>query len=107
MFAQKLKQLRADKSINQIQLAQAIGVSQGTVGKWETGMRLPDADMLVKLADYFSVTVDNLLGKDTYAPEVILLARDLKNIPEKDREFLLDNFKNTIDVYFKSKGIKQ
>jgi len=105
MLATRLKQLRADKNINQIQLASEMGVNQGTVGKWETGDRKPDSGMLMRLADYFSVTVDYLLGGES--TEVLLLTRHLNNVPEEDRAFLLDNFKNTIDVYLKSKGQSQ
>ncbi|MCL2036431.1 MAG: helix-turn-helix domain-containing protein [Oscillospiraceae bacterium] len=104
MLPQRLKQLRTDKSINQIQLAQEMGVNQGTVGKWETGTRKPDAKTLEKLADYFAVTVDYLLGRDGDNPEIILLARKLEPLPESDRDFLLDNFNNTIDAYLKSRG---
>jgi transcriptional regulator with XRE-family HTH domain len=102
MFAQRIKQLRADKNINQIQLAQEMGVSQGTVGKWETERRLPDADMLRKLGNYFDVSTDYLLGREN--DDLVLLSRDLKNIPDEDRRLLINNFQSTIHIYLKSKG---
>jgi transcriptional regulator with XRE-family HTH domain len=105
MLGQRLKQLRASKSINQIQLAQELGVNQGTVGKWETDTRKPDVETLKRLADYFDVTMDYLLGEEACDPKIVLLTRDLNRVPEQDREFLLDNLKNTMDIYFKSKGI--
>jgi len=101
MFAKRLKLLRAEKGINQIELARAMDVKQGTIGNWETEKRAPDSETLQKLADYFNVTVDYLLGREN--SDVIFLTRHLNNVPEEDRAFLLDNFKNTIDVYLKSK----
>jgi len=105
MFAQRLKQLRADKAINQIQLAQEMGVTQGTVGKWETGKRVPDTQMLIQLADFFDVTLDYLFGRKDYKAQLAMVARNLENVPEEERAFVLDNFKNTMDIYFKTKGL--
>jgi len=104
MFSQILKELRANRGINQIQLAHEMGVSQATIGKWETGIRVPDAEMLSKLADFFCVSVDHLLGKEALDLRVVMLARDFKKLPDEDKDFLFDNFKNTMDIYFKTKG---
>jgi transcriptional regulator with XRE-family HTH domain len=104
MFAQRVKTLREREGISQTELARNIEVMQGAIGNWETGKRVPDAQMLQKIANYFNVTVDFLLGNGEESPELILLARDLKKVSPEDRAFLLDNFKNTIDVYLKSKG---
>jgi transcriptional regulator with XRE-family HTH domain len=42
-----------------------MGVAVGTVGNWETNSREPDIQTLTRLADYFRITVDYLLGHDT------------------------------------------
>ena len=105
MFAQRLKQLRTEKKINQIELAREIDVTQGTVGNWETGKRVPDAQMLHKIAEYFSVTIDFLLGYETDDTELVLLARNLSGIPEEDRNNLINAFKDTYNNYLKSKGL--
>jgi len=102
MFAQRLKQLRAEKKLTQIDLARDIEVTQSTVGKWETGARTPDAETLKKIADYFGVSVDYLLG----GSEITILARHLSEVPEEDREQLISTFKNTVDIYLKAKGLK-
>lgn len=64
MFGDTLKKLREDRGISQEQLAQAIGVSKSTIGMYEQGKRTPHSkkDVLKKLADYFYVTIDYLLG---------------------------------------------
>lgn len=60
-FSQRLKQLRKDKHLTQAQVAQLVGVTPSMVSSYETDIRLPSYDVLVRLADVFGVTVDYLL----------------------------------------------
>lgn len=62
MLAQNIKKARTDKHLSQRALADIIGVSQQTVGSWEVGRTSPDNEMLKKLAAFFNVSVDYLLG---------------------------------------------
>lgn len=62
MFAERLKQLRKEKGMTQIDLAQTLGVSNGTVAMWETGRRKPSFDMLDKLSEVFDRRLDYILG---------------------------------------------
>lgn len=71
MFASKLKHLRKTHKINQVKLAEILGTSQATITFWETGKRIPDVEMLCKIADYFNVTTDYLLGRTPMEIEVI------------------------------------
>lgn len=64
MFQIKLKMLRESIGLSQASLARVIGTSQGAVGNWESGIRQPNLEMLSKLADYFDVSVDFLLGRE-------------------------------------------
>ena len=57
-----LKELRKETNITQKELAKALGYTQTTISKWEQGLRLPDADNIIKLCKYFNVTSDYLLG---------------------------------------------
>lgn len=59
--------LRHMKKITQEQLADFIGVTKGSVSKWETGQSTPDILLLPQIATYFDVTVDELLG---YEPQL-------------------------------------
>ncbi len=65
MFANSLKRMRERNGISQAYLAEKLHVSQGTIGNWETGKRIPDADMLIRIANYFNATVDELLGNES------------------------------------------
>jgi len=63
-FHKKIKQLREYYGLNQEQLGKIIGVSYSTISNYEQGVRQPDQEKLIKLADYFGVTIDYLL-RDT------------------------------------------
>ncbi len=63
MFGKRLKRLRNDKEITQKELAKYLGVSDRSVGYYETGQRTPPPDILKKIADFFGVSVDYLLGR--------------------------------------------
>ena len=58
-----LKQLRAQKNITQQELATKLNVSKGAVAMWETGKRNPDNETLVRISEYFNISIDYLLGK--------------------------------------------
>ena len=62
MFSENLKTLRKNKGITQEELAVRLNVVRQTVSKWERGQSVPDAEMLVKLAEIFEVPVSQLLG---------------------------------------------
>ncbi len=67
MFAQILRQLREDKGLTQEQLASVLGLSQQTIDHYEKKRVSPKIDTVQKIAQYFNVTVDYLLGR-TDAP---------------------------------------
>lgn len=63
MFSDRLRLLRRERNITQIQLAREIHVSKGTIAMWETAQREANFDALIKLASFFGVTIDFLLGR--------------------------------------------
>ena len=62
MLAERLKQLRAEKGMTQVQLAQMLDVSKGTIAMWETSKRKPSFEILSKLSDIFDRRMDYILG---------------------------------------------
>lgn len=62
MLSENLKNLRKKKGITQEELAIRLNVVRQTISKWEKGLSVPDADTLIKLADFFEVSVSDLLG---------------------------------------------
>lgn len=85
MLSKRLKELRALKGLSQAELARFIGMSQQAVAKWETEKATPDPEMLGKLADFFTVSTDYLIGRETKPITEILdfvkLPRETKKIP--------------------------
>ena len=62
MIGDRIKELRKEKNLSQIQLASQIGVSQKAIDYWELGTNEPKASYIIKLAKYFDVSADYLLG---------------------------------------------
>lgn len=58
-----LKGLRKQKKLTQQDVAEIIGVDRVTLARYESGARLPSLEVLIKLADFFEVSVDYLLGR--------------------------------------------
>ena len=63
-FSVRLKQLRIDKHLTQAQVAKRIGVTASMVSSYETDIRLPSFDVMVRIADLFGVTIDYLLCRE-------------------------------------------
>ncbi|RLJ90165.1 helix-turn-helix domain-containing protein [Planococcus citreus] len=67
MFNKKLQSLRKSKKMTQDELANRLSINRGTYANYERGHRQPDFETLIKIADYFEVTTDYLLGRNEYA----------------------------------------
>ena len=65
-FSEQLKLLRTENSLSRIDLAEKLKVSVRLISYWENGKRECDLDMLIKIADLFSVSIDFLLGRLDY-----------------------------------------
>ena len=63
-FGKTLKLLRKQKGLTQEELAKVFSVTRGSLANWEIDRANPDVDTLNKLADYFGVTTDYLLGRE-------------------------------------------
>lgn len=66
IFAERLSELRKSKGLSQATLSQFIDVSVSVICYWETDRSEPTAPNLVKLADFFEVSVDFLLGRTDF-----------------------------------------
>ena len=84
MFQDNLKALRKRKGITQEELATRLNVVRQTVSKWETGLSVPDSELLIKLAEILEVPVSRLLGSKIEAEEQPdALAEQLSRINEQ------------------------
>ncbi len=64
-FGEILKALRLEKGVGQVELAEKIGVSKGIISLWENGLREPTLNSLIKLSQYFDVSIDFLAGLES------------------------------------------
>lgn len=87
-FGKRLKELRLEKGINQIDFAKIFNVAKGTVSNWESDNRFPDKEMLIDIAKYFDVSLDYLLTGKVPASTSELTAKDKKDIA-KDLEAIM------------------
>lgn len=71
MFDERLKRLRGIKKKNQQEVADELGISRSTYSGYESGQREPDFDTLRRIADYFEVTTDYLLGVSVSPPYIL------------------------------------
>ncbi|MBR6322779.1 MAG: helix-turn-helix transcriptional regulator [Lachnospiraceae bacterium] len=61
-LAENIRTMRKERRLTQEQFAEAMGVTVGSVYKWETGQTIPELGMLVEIADFFDTSMDVLLG---------------------------------------------
>ena len=81
MFGYTLKKLRTQHGLSQQKLSQELNVAQSTIGNWESGTREPDFVTTKKIADYFHVTTDYLLGRsDSPSPQLLHIPDELKDV---------------------------
>lgn len=111
MFSKILRELRIDNDLSQKDLANILGISPSTVAMYEQGRRTPDNEMLTKIADYFKVPVDYLLGRTKQKKiDLSLQIHEIKSILEKQYEMdnvNIESIKQAIEFIkiFYEKGI--
>lgn len=93
-LAQNLKCMREEKGLTQRDMAQELGISASLIGMWEQERRKIDVEMVVRLARYFSVTLDDLILNDLKPPiphyvSNIKFLRKKHNMTQEDMAKLL------------------
>ena len=63
MLKDRIKELRISKNITQKHFGELLNVSQQAIWKWETGKNEPNIEIIIKIADFFNVSCDYLLGR--------------------------------------------
>lgn len=65
-YGEALKYQREKAGLNQLELSKAINISHQNINRWEAGKVLPNIDFCVQLADFYGITLDELVGRDEY-----------------------------------------
>lgn len=102
-LGKKIKELREINNKTQLDVAKYLDVTYQTIYKYEKDIAIPPADAIVKLAEYFNVTTDYLLGrtdkpneKNIEDEKLIIAARsdvDLSELTEDEQKYILDFIK--------------
>lgn len=91
MIGNRIKELRKSKKMSQSELGKFIGVSQTTVTAWENGRAEPSSSYVAKLATFFNVSTDYLLGRKTPDNNDIDLDRAIDNAMSFDGKPVTDH----------------
>jgi transcriptional regulator with XRE-family HTH domain len=100
----RIKQLREGKELSQEQLSIILETKRATLGNWETGRAEPDINMLNKMANYFSVSVDYLMGRTDEMLNGVKTEFEGKiygiigssDFAEEERRKILENFETMV-----------
>jgi len=103
MIGERLRKLRKANHLTQEQVAAYLKVAKSTVSQYENNVNEPDIDTIVRLADWYGVTLDHLLGREFYplpsaAQEAAPLLRE--RLTEDELEYLQDS----LELYRKWKA---
>ncbi|MEK4085654.1 helix-turn-helix domain-containing protein [Psychrobacillus sp. FSL K6-1415] len=105
MFHERLKKLREKENITREHLAKALDITYSALSKYETGKREPDFELLQKLARYFNVSTDFLLGISEYKQPTYEQAgisdEDYNNLSSYQKE-VIDFFVSRENLAFKN-----
>ena len=94
-FSENIKRLRKSRGLTQQALGDKIGLSKAVVSKYENGMAYPSFDVLIRIAQFFGVTTDYLLGvcgsrtvvlsglTDSQVDSILRLVTELQNANKK------------------------
>ncbi len=81
-----LKELRSEKGLTQEQLSEILGVSNRSISRWENGVNMPDFDLVIELANYYQISIEELLDGerkenmiDKKTEETLLKVADYSN----------------------------
>ncbi|MCX4363059.1 MAG: helix-turn-helix transcriptional regulator [Clostridia bacterium] len=72
MYGQKIKDLRIENNLKQIELAKLLNISQSAIVKYEKEQLQPNIDILNAIADIFNCTVDYILGRESEDGVVVI-----------------------------------
>ncbi len=92
-FNDRFRQLMDDHQITRKELAEQLNIAYSTLGNYLNGDREPDIDMLIKIADFFSVSVDYLLGHhtdETISDEETRLLHLFRQLTPEHRQLLTE-----------------
>jgi len=98
-FGEKLRSLRIENNLSQLELAKILNITNQSLSHYELDKRIPDLNMISKIADYFDISVDYLLGRvdqnEIYVSENLTQYKhedftNIKNLSDENQKKILD-----------------
>ena len=93
-----LQDLRKEKGITQEQLAEELGVSGRTISRWETGSNMPDISLLVEIAEFFDVSITEIIKgerkSEDMKEEAMEVAENMSDYAKAEKEQLVKSIRN-------------
>ena len=98
MLNERIKQLRTERGLSQVDLAKILNVSKQSISNWENDNIQPSIEMLIKLSRVFSVSTDFLLGEDSrkYLEITGLSEKYIRHIQQ-----IIDDMKLRLSIFFR------
>lgn len=108
LFSDRIKELRIKNKKTQEELAEIFGITPTGVSYWESGKSIPNSITLEKLAIYFNVTLDYLIGNKEMDDndKMKIIFRKTEDVPEADRETLRKILDSTINAFLSKENDK-
>lgn len=95
-FAERVTALRKQRGLTQARMGELLGMAERSYNRWERGGHLPSLEMLVKAADIFQVTLDELVGRsDTITEPTIKnaelhqLVQEVDQLPDREQQAVI------------------
>lgn len=89
LYKDRLKKLRIEKGLSQEKLSNTLSLNKSTICCYEKGTRVPSLEVLIKLSDYFEVSIDYLLGRDVLVRNK--KTRKLEFVSEEEYEKIVNS----------------
>ena len=106
MFTERFNELLRSRGINAVTLAREIGVPRSIVYEWRSGVRDPSLENMLRVADYFGVSLEYLTGREDeendIEKELLVLLRAARDISVEDHDALVNSFKSNLNIYLRS-----
>lgn len=98
MLGKRLRVLREEKNLTQDELGKALSISQKRISNYEKDERFPDPNTLIKIANFFGVSIDYLLGQSEFKQIVYseVKEREITNMVQS----IIDNLKGSDNLLF-------
>ena len=112
-MVQRIIDLMNERQITSVKITSELGLSNSAISEWKKGKAKPSADAIIKIAQYFNVTADYLLGLSAvptavpqeYTSDEVQLLGDYQSLTQQGKEFIRQTMVAALNTYKKQVGV--